>query len=197
MIKSRYLVWIVVGLVLFAFVLSLISFGRNPQTTQNSSTNRSTNRSAAPSTTENIPTNKSEPPMAPRSIGTFATPDVSKNTWDLPADADKTKNPVAATEESIAQGKELFMTKEKGNCIFCHGETGSGNKANLPRLRRVPADLSDSDRMPKLSDGEIFWKMTRGIPGIMPSRETELTEEERWQVVNFVRTLAVKKSPAN
>lgn len=197
MFKSRYLVWIVVALVLFAFVLSLISFGRTPQTTQNSSTNKSTNRAAAPSSAESSPTNKSEPPSAPRSIGTFANPDFSKNTWELPADADKTKNPVAATEESIAQGKELFMTKEKGNCIFCHGETGSGNKENLPRLRRVPADLSDTDRMPKLSDGEIFWKMTKGIPGIMPSREKQLTEAERWQVVNFVRTLAVEKSPPN
>ena len=83
-----------------------------------------------------------------------------------------------------------------GNCIFCHGETGAGNKENLPRLRRVPADLSDKDRMPKLSDGEIFWKITRGIPGIMPGREKELTEEQRWHVINFVRTLAKEKPKA-
>lgn len=123
------------------------------------------------------------------------TPDFSKLTWDLPPDADKTVNPVKATEESIAMGKEFFMGK-KGNCIFCHGETGSGNKENLPKLRRVPADLSDADRMPKLSDGEIFWKITKGIPGIMPAREKQLTEEERWHVVNFVRTLA-KETPMN
>jgi cytochrome c553 len=95
---------------------------------------------------------------------------------------------------SSEQGKELFMTR-KGNCIFCHGETGTGNKENLARLRRVPADLSDHKRMPKLSDGEIFWKITKGIPGIMPSRE-KLTEEERWHLVNFVRSLAKEKPKA-
>jgi hypothetical protein len=49
--------------------------------------------------------------------------------------------------------------------------------------------------MAKLSDGEIFWKITKGIPGIMPSRAM-LTEEERWHLVNFVRTLAKEKPKA-
>src|SRR5215216_5091862 len=69
-------------------------------------------------------------------------PDFSKNTWELTADADKTKNPTPATEESIAKGKELYLERSKGNCIFCHGEAGSGNTENLPKLRRKPADLS-------------------------------------------------------
>ena len=184
--KSRSLVVIIAALVLFAFLLSLISFGQSSQGSQNSSTNK-----AGTPPPEGSPTNKSDTQPAPRSIAPSAqTPDFSKNTWDIPADADKTKNPVAVTEESVAKGKELFMTKDKGNCIFCHGETGAGNKENLPRLRRVPADLSDKERMPKISDGEIFWKITKGIPGIMPSREKQLTEEERWHVVNFVRTLS-------
>lgn len=115
--------------------------------------------------------------------------DFSKNHWELPADAAKKQNAVTPTEESIAKGKEIYFAK-KGNCVFCHGETGSGNEANLPKLRRKPADLSNKERMPKLSDGEIFWKVSLGIPGIMPGREKQLTEEERWHVVNYVRTLA-------
>src|ERR1043165_8620300 len=73
--------------------------------------------------------------------------DFSKNTWELPDDADKTKNPVPTSEESIAKGKELYLERTKGNCIFCHGETGSGNEANFPRLRRKPADLTNKERM--------------------------------------------------
>ena len=186
--KSRRLVVVSAALVLSAFLLSLISFGQGSQNQQNSSTNKS----ATPSRTESPPTNKSDTQSAPRSIMPPAgTPDFSQNTWNIPADADETKNPVAANEDSIAKGKELFMGP-KGNCIFCHGESGAGNKENLPRLRRVPADLSDGER-PKLSDGEIFWKITKGIPGIMPAREKQLAEEQRWQVVNFVRTLAKEK----
>ena len=122
------------------------------------------------------------------------TPDFSKNTWELPDDADKTKNPIPTSEESVAKGKELYLERTKGNCIFCHGETGSGNEANLPRLRRKPADLSNKERMSAMTDGEVFWKITKGITGIMPAMEKRLTEEERWHVVNYIRTLA--KEPA-
>jgi mono/diheme cytochrome c family protein len=167
---------IILALALASFALTLRSFGQGGQSQPNS-------------------TNQTEPKPAAQPQTTRAAQDFSKNTWDIPADADKTKNTVPATEESIAKGKELFMNKP-GNCVFCHGETGAGNKENLAKLRRVPADLSDSKRMPKLSDGELFWKITKGIPGIMPGREKDLTEEERWHVVNFVRTLAKEKPKA-
>ena len=122
--------------------------------------------------------------------GGGAQQDFSKNTWELPADADKTKNPVTATEESIAKGKELYLDRNKGNCIFCHGETGAGNEANLPRLRRKPADLTNKERMTAMTDGELFWKITKGITGIMPAGEKKMPlEEERWHVVNYIRTL--------
>lgn len=143
---------------------------------------------------QNPPSN--QPPAKPTATstqGSTAQQDFSKNTWNIPADADKTKNPVEPTEQSIAAGKEIYMTR-KGNCIFCHGDTGAGNEANLPKLRRKPADLSDSDRMPKLSDGELYWKITKGIQGIMPGYDDpKLTAEERWHVVNFIRTLAKAK----
>jgi len=122
-------------------------------------------------------------------------PDFSKNTWELPADADKTKNPVEAKAESIAKGKELYFGSS-GNCVFCHGDTGSGNEANLPRLRRKPADISNKKRMSTLTDGEIFWKISKGINGIMPAGEMRLTEEERWHVVNYIRTLPKEKPKA-
>ena len=130
-----------------------------------------------------------------RSIsGGGAQQDFSKNTWELPEDADKTKNPVAATPESIAKGKELYLEKTKGNCIFCHGETGTGNEANMPRLRRKPADLTNKERMTAMTDGEVFWKITKGINGIMPAGEKRMPDaEERWHVVNYVRTLAKAK----
>jgi len=122
-----------------------------------------------------------------------AQQDFSKNTWELPEDADKTKNPTTATAESVAKGKELYLERTKGNCIFCHGETGTGNEANLARLRRKPADLTNKERMTAMTDGEVFWKVSKGIQGIMPAGEKRMSEEERWHVVNYVRTLAKDK----
>ena len=165
--KVDKLVIIATACALMSFALTLPSFGRN----QN-----------ANSSTTNAPAAQQTP-----------SPDFSKNTWELPNDADKTKNPITVTPESVAKGKELYLERTKGNCIFCHGETGSGNEANLARLRRKPADLTNKERMEAMTDGEVFWKITKGIQGIMPAGEKRMTEEERWHVVNYVRTLAKEK----
>jgi hypothetical protein len=64
----------------------------------------------------------------------------------------------------------------------------------MPKLRRKPADLTNKERMTAMTDGEVFWKITKGIRGIMPAGENRMkTEEERWHVVNYVRTLAKDK----
>jgi len=170
--KQNKLIMIVPVLVVAAFVVTFRSLGQNPTSTT---------------------TNKNQGDVRERGIQPSAPPtqqDFSKNTWELPADADKTKNPVPSNEESIAKGKELYLAKAKGNCVFCHGEDGAGNAENLPKLRRKPANISSKERMDKMTDGEIFWKISKGITGIMPAGEKRMTEEERWQVVNFVRTLA-------
>src|SRR5215212_1584380 len=153
--------------------------------------------SSAQNANSAVTTNKNQNQNDTRSLSTpsggGAQQDFSKNTWEIPANADETKNPVTASAESIAKGKELYLERTKGNCIFCHGETGSGNEANLAKLRRKPADLSNKERMTAMTDGEVFWKISKGITGIMPAGEKRMTEEERWHVVNYVRTLAKDK----
>ena len=148
--------------------------------------------SSAQNANSSTTTNKNQNQNDSRSIapGGGAQQDFSKNTWELPEDADKTKNPTTVSPESIAKGKELYMERSKGNCVFCHGDTGTGNEANMPRLRRKPADLTNKERMTAMTDGEVFWKISKGIQGIMPAGEKRMTEEERWHVVNYVRTLA-------
>src|SRR5215207_3233665 len=150
--------------------------------------------SSAQNANSAVTTNKNQNQNDTRSLsapsGGGAQQDFSKNTWEIPANADETKNPVTASAESIAKGKELYLERTKGNCIFCHGETGSGNEANLARLRRKPANISNKERMTAMTDGEVFWKISKGITGIMPAGEKRMSEEERWHVVNYVRTLA-------
>ena len=178
--KSNNFAIVISVLVVASFTITLRSFAQQPSPETNK-----------PQTD----TKKATTPQQPTPPA--AQPDVSKNTWELPADADKTKNTVEATEESVAKGKELYLAKMKGNCVFCHGETGAGNQENLPKLRRTPADLSNKERMAGMSDGELYWKISRGINGIMPAGEKRMTEEERWNVVNFVRTLAKESGVIN
>jgi mono/diheme cytochrome c family protein len=148
--------------------------------------------SSAQNANSSTTTNRNQNDSRSIATGAGAQQDFSKNTWELPEDADKTKNPTTVTPESIAKGKELYMERTKGNCVFCHGDTGAGNEANIAagKLRRKPADLTNKERMTAETDGEVYWKITKGIQGIMPAGEKRMSEEERWHVVNYVRTLA-------
>ena len=172
------------SLLLLVAVVFVTSFDIAITSAQNANSSTTTNKNSNQNDSRSV---------QPGGGAQGAQQDFSKNTWELPEDADKTKNPVEATAESIEKGKALYLERTKGNCVFCHGETGTGNEANLPRLRRKPADLSNKERMTKMTDGEVFWKMSKGITGIMPAGEKRMNEEERWHVVNYVRTLAKDK----
>ena len=173
-----------VFLLLFAVAILVVSSFdiATPSSAQNANSSTTTNRNQNDSRS-----------ILSQPSGGGAQPDFSKNTWELPEDADKTKNPIASSAESIEKGKTLYLERTKGNCIFCHGETGAGNEANFPKLRRKPADLTNKERMTAMTDGEVFWKISKGITGIMPNGDKRMTEEERWHVVNYIRTLAKDK----
>ena len=56
-------------------------------------------------------------------------------------------------------------------------------------LLEKPSDFTDAHMMGEMTDGGIFWKMSEGH-GPMPSFKKLLTAEERWHLVNYLRTLA-------
>ena len=182
--KSTILPLLAFSLLLVTSIMVLSSFDiATTSSAQNANSSTTTNKNQ--NDTRSI-----SPPS-----GGGQQPDFSQNTWELPENADKTKNPTEATAESVAKGKELYLERTKGNCVFCHGETGAGNEASIAsgRLRRKPADISNKERMAAMTDGELYWKITKGITGIMPAGERRMSEEERWHVVNYIRTLPKDK----
>ena len=99
------------------------------------------------------------------------------------------ENPTIADEASIARGRELFAI----NCQMCHGATAEGNGPIAPFLVNFkPANLT-SDVVQSKSDGSIFLTISNGLEGRMPALNENLTVSERWDVVNFIRTLKVSK----
>src|SRR6185369_5331834 len=98
-------------------------------------------------------------------------------------------NPIKADDASIARGKELFNI----NCKLCHGETGEGNGPIAAFLVNYkPANLT-SPLIKAFPDGQIFLVITNGVPDRMPPLNENLTVTERWDVVNYVRTLKASK----
>lgn len=96
-------------------------------------------------------------------------------------------NPVPADAASIARGAELFHI----NCTACHGDGGKGDGKVAAFLENKPADLT-GPVVSFLSDGAIFMTITNGVPGKMPALNENLLVRERWDVVNYVRTLQKK-----
>ena len=94
------------------------------------------------------------------------------------------ENPVEADEASLTRGAELYVI----NCRMCHGPTGGGNGPIAPFLANKPANLSSALVQSK-SDGSFFLTISNGITERMPPLNENLTVLERWDVVNFVRTL--------
>ena len=107
--------------------------------------------------------------------------------WKTPEEAKKLKNPMKATDASIQKGKEIY---EK-NCARCHGINGDGKGAMAARLNPKPTNFREHQEM-DMTDGELFWKITTGR-GSMLSYKKSLTEEERWDVVNYINTFSKRK----
>ena len=105
-----------------------------------------------------------------------------QDTWDVPDSYRKMKNPVIADSASISDGQILY----KKHCGSCHGRTGLGDGVKARQIQTWPGDLS-SDVYQDQSDGEQFYKSKFGKDE-MPSYEKILTDEEIWDIVNYMRT---------
>ena len=106
--------------------------------------------------------------------------------WAAPESAVKMKNPIKADDNAIKEGKGLYGQ----HCKSCHGAKGKGDGTKAEKLDISCGDFS-SDDIAKTSDGELYWKTTEGRKP-MPSFKDKLSDNERWTVINYVRSLKVK-----
>lgn len=113
---------------------------------------------------------------------------VESSEWVAPAEADKVINPLKGIADATKSGKKLYVKY----CTICHGAKGKGDGVAGAALTPKPADFS-KDKFHNQTDGAIHWKLTEGRSP-MASYKTILNEEQRWQLVNYMRTFKkVKK----
>ena len=113
-------------------------------------------------------------------------------------EAAKLANPVAPTQESLAAGKQAYDT----NCAACHGNMAQGaQKAGVAisiiqeQGAKQPPDLTDDQWDHGSTDGEIFTVIKKGIPPtMMAGWGGQLSDTDIWNMVNYLRALAAKKS---
>ena len=98
-------------------------------------------------------------------------------------------NPMPPNASSLAVGKALYVT----HCVPCHGVAGKGDGPVGLTLNPRPADLSLHAIPGVHTDAQLYDWITHGFPrSVMPAFSDRLTNEERWHLVNYVRTLAPK-----
>ena len=104
-----------------------------------------------------------------------------------PSDLRGRRNPLPATSEVLAEGREHFAD----HCATCHGNDGKGQTAFGPKMYpRVP-DMT-LDETQSQSDGELFATIENGIRLTgMPAFGNGTAESARgsWALVHFIRHL--------
>ena len=113
-------------------------------------------------------------------VGSLAAPlgraEPSPDFHQAPASAARLENPDRGERSAARAGGVLYAA----HCAVCHGHSAEGS-GNVPALAH--------SRVQSVPDGEVFWFITRGSrSGAMPSWAA-LPEEQRWQLVTYLKTL--------
>jgi mono/diheme cytochrome c family protein len=102
-----------------------------------------------------------------------------------PEDAAKA-NPVKPTAESLAKGKKLYGF----DCAMCHGANGDGKGDMATDMKNV-TDFTKPDALKDRTDGELFYVVRNG-KGDMPPEGDRAKNDDIWNMVNYIRSLAKK-----
>lgn len=112
----------------------------------------------------------------------FTVPNDSNGLLNL---SNQVKNPLEPLSgKELEEAGRLFNI----NCAVCHGEKAEANGPLAPKIGGVKSIIAAS---PGFSDGRIFYVMTYGQNN-MGSYASQLTKEQRWRIVQYIRTLEPK-----
>ena len=100
--------------------------------------------------------------------------------WNIPAQEGRRLNPIEVSPQSLELGKTLY----RDNCLLCHGDQGIGDGPQSQNLRVAPANLHHAAR--HYSDGDLFYIIRKGRDP-MPAWEGKLSENEMWNLINYLR----------
>ncbi|HUX55611.1 MAG TPA: cytochrome c [Bacteroidales bacterium] len=102
--------------------------------------------------------------------------------WEVPPNFKSMKNPIAKGDVSNKAGMVLYNK----NCAPCHGKAGLGDGVKSRALKTFSGDFSKAEYQDQ-TDGEHFYKTKFGR-GEMPKYEGKLSDDDIWNVVNYMRT---------
>jgi len=102
--------------------------------------------------------------------------------WKAPKEANDLKNPFVDNKAELVKGKKLYNQM----CAVCHGAKGKGDGVAGAALNPKPTNFTLASVQAQ-SDGALFWKLSEGRTP-MASYKKMLKEDQRWQLVNYLKT---------
>jgi mono/diheme cytochrome c family protein len=114
-----------------------------------------------------------------------ALPSAQGKIWQIPEGATDEHNPLAPAADVLKKGASLYSSQ----CAKCHGPKGLGDgpDANQKDAARRPANLTASRTL----EGVMFYKIWNGRKDPeMPAFKSQMTKDEVWAVVAFVKSLS-------
>jgi hypothetical protein len=139
-----------------------------------------------------------EPPLFSRTVHPASPADITVH--DKRIDLDAGENPFRHLERSdpeefrkhVENGRRVYYQ----NCVFCHGDNLAGNGMFVHGLDPIPTNFSDKGTIPMLRETFLFWRISKGGPGLpdeggpwdtaMPAWEKFLKEDEMWDAILFL-----------
>ena len=104
--------------------------------------------------------------------------------WVAPPEVRNLADPIQPSPAELTAAKQLYLDR----CARCHGDQGKGDGPDAGMYKTPPGVLSNPDTVGRETDGELFWKIQEGRRP-MPGFKKELTPNQCWELVNFIRTL--------
>jgi mono/diheme cytochrome c family protein len=98
---------------------------------------------------------------------------------------------LAQAENGLAAASELYATQ----CAACHGQQGAGDGSQAGSLSATLTDLRQPATLNERSAQDIFDLLTDGTTSGMPAFGASLSEDERWNLVSYVRSLSTLAEP--
>lgn len=94
-------------------------------------------------------------------------------------------NPFQPTQENLERGRYIYTN----TCAVCHGSSGAGDGSVIPKYPNPPSYQTDASKA--LADGTMFHIITLGRNN-MPPHAAQVSAEDRWKVILFIRSLQGK-----
>ena len=108
-----------------------------------------------------------------------------QDNWVAPLEAKEIVNPYGGNQIAAQKGEILFQKL----CWTCHGKSGLGDGPAGKSLNPKPKNFG-LNSVQDQSDGELYWKISNGKGMMLPYKHS-LSEEQRWQLVNYIRSFKI------